>query len=152
MAARAKRTAGLRGLRALIVATLVILTAQGWFGDTANLFVVPANGVPPPAPSLSGFFSAVGSLKPPFVLVWHTWEGIVLVALAVAVFVLSFPWSRSKGVRIWSAVGLFFMLSAALGGYLFVMSGFAAGGTSAQMGGSFIGAYACYFMTLYYTK
>jgi hypothetical protein len=32
------------------------------------------------------------------------------------------------------------------------LSGFANGGNSAQMGGSFIAAYASYFMTLYYTK
>jgi hypothetical protein len=49
-------------------------------------------------------------------------------------------------------VGLLSVLSAALGGYLFVMSGFANGGNSAQMGGSFIAAYASHFMTLYYTK
>lgn len=61
-------------------------------------------------------------------------------------------WSKSRGVRVWSALGLLAMLSSALGGYLFVMSGFADGGASAQMGGSFIGAYACYFLTLYYTK
>jgi hypothetical protein len=44
------------------------------------------------------------------------------------------------------------MLSAALGGYFFVMSGFSDGGNSAQMGGSYIAAYACYFLTMCYTK
>jgi hypothetical protein len=44
------------------------------------------------------------------------------------------------------------MLSAAYGGLRFVMSGFADGGKSAEMGGSFILAYACYFLALYYTK
>ncbi len=152
MTVTTKRTAQVRGLRALIVLTLVILTAQGWFGDTVNIFIVPANGTTPPPPSLSGFLNAVGSLKQPFLLVWHTFEGVALVILAVAVLVLSLVWSRSRGVRVWSALGLFFMLSSAMGGYLFVMSGFSSGGVSAQMGGSFIGAYASYFLTLYYTK
>ena len=71
---------------------------------------------------------------------------------AVAVLVLSFSWSMSRGVRIWSVVGLLSMLSAALGGFLFLRSGFADGGSSAQMGGSFIGAFASYFLVLYYTK
>jgi hypothetical protein len=44
------------------------------------------------------------------------------------------------------------MLSAALGGYFFVMSGFSDGRNSAQMGGSYIAAYACYFLTMCYTK
>ena len=152
MTGKAQRAAHLVALRTLVVVTLVVLTAQGWFGDTVNIFIAPANGTPPPAPTLAGFVDAVASLQPPFFLVWHTIEGIVLALLAIAVFVLALARPSSIGVRSWSAVGLFFMLAAALGGYLFVMSGFAAGGTSAQMGGSFIGAYASYFMTLYCTK
>jgi len=44
------------------------------------------------------------------------------------------------------------VVSAIIGGVLFVLSGFSAGGNSAQMGGSFIGAYAFYFIELYYAK
>jgi hypothetical protein len=44
------------------------------------------------------------------------------------------------------------VLSAGYGGYQFVISGFGNGASSAQMGGSFIAAYASYSMTLYYTK
>lgn len=152
MSARSERPVQLRRLRALIIVTLLLLTAQGWFGETVNIFVVPPNGTARPAQSLSGFLHAVGSLSPPFLLVWHTIEGLVLVVLSVVVLALSFAWSRSWGVRIWSAVGLLSMLSAALGGYLFVMSGLSDGPSSAQMGGSFIGAYASYFMTFYYTR
>jgi hypothetical protein len=108
--------------------------------------------VTPPARSLSGFLGAVGSLHPPFILLWHTYEGIVLVALAGMVVALTLIWKSSRGVRIWSTLGLLSMLSAALGGYLFVMSGFTDGGNSAQMGGSYILTYACFFLTLYYTK
>ena len=152
MAVKVKRPPRMRGVRALIVATLVVLTAQGWFGDTANIFLMPANGVTPPAQSLSGFLGAIQSIQPPFVLVWHTFEGIALVILAIIVFVLSLLWSLSRGVRVWSGLGLLSMLSAALGGYRFVLSGFADGANSAAMGGSFILAYACFFLTLYYTK
>lgn len=152
MSVRVERTPGVRVVLALIVVTLGVLTAQGWFGDTANIFLMPSNGITPPAPSLSGFLGAIENPQPPFILVWHTFEGIVLVALAVAVFVLALLRSPTRGVRIWSALGLLAMLSAAWGGYRFVLSDFAAGGASAQMGGSFILTYACYFLTLYYTK
>jgi hypothetical protein len=44
------------------------------------------------------------------------------------------------------------IISAIIGGTLFVLSGFNNNGVSAQMGGSFIGAYAFFFIELYYTK
>ncbi|HEV7215944.1 MAG TPA: hypothetical protein VGP33_12580 [Chloroflexota bacterium] len=152
MAVKVLRPPHMRVVRSLIVATLVVLTAQGWFGDTANIFLMPANGVTPPAQTLSGFLGAVQSIKPPFILIWHTFEGIALVILAIAVFVTSLFLPSSRGVRIWSGLGLLAMLSAALGGYRFVLSGFADGANSAAMGGSYILAYACFFLTLYYTK
>ena len=72
--------------------------------------------------------------------------------LALVVAVLSFAWSGRRGVRAWSVIGLVSVLSAALGGYLFVRSGFSDGGSSAQMGGSFIASFASYFLVLYHTR
>jgi hypothetical protein len=51
------------------------------FVDAAVLAVTERLG----EPKLAGFFSAVASLSPPFLLVWHTYEGVVLVALSVSV-------------------------------------------------------------------
>jgi hypothetical protein len=48
--------------------------------------------------------------------------------------------------------GLISVTAAVAGGLLFVFSGFQNDGSSAQMGGSFIGAYASYFLALYFTK
>jgi hypothetical protein len=143
MSASAERSVKVRVLRALVVATLVILGVQGWFGDYVTIFITPANGIARPSPTLDGFVQELQKLPSPFFPAWHAIEGIVLVLLAVAVLVLSFTWSRSRGVR---------MLAAALGGYLFVNSGFGDGGSSAQMGGSFIGAFTSYFLVLYHTK
>jgi hypothetical protein len=147
-------TAKLRGtsrnFRIFLVVILVILTVQGWFGDYVNIFVAPATGTTPPQFSLGGFFGAVQSLG--FGLIWHTFEGIGLIALAAIAFALSFAWSRSRSVRIASGLGLLAIVSAAVGGFLFTMSGFSYGGGSAQMGGSFIGSYAMYFIALYYAK
>ena len=141
-----------RRFRVLLVVTLVILSVQGWFGDFVNIFVAPSTGVTPPAFSIAGFLGALESLPNSFFPLWHAFEGIFLVGLAVAVFALSFVWSKARAVRIASGLGLLAVISVAIGGFLFVMSGFSNGGNSAQMGGSFIGAYALYFVTLYYAK
>ena len=146
------RPARLRALRGLLVTTLVILAVQGWFGDFVTVFVSPANGITPPAITPSGLIHALQSLPTPFFPLWHAFEGLALVVLSITIAVLAFAWSRSRGVRAWAVVGLVAVLSAALGGFLFVKSGFADGGNSMQMGGSFIGAFAAYFLTLYYTK
>ena len=133
----------------LLVGMLALLTLQGWSGDTVNIFL-PASATTTPLSSFSGFFSTLesaGSLA-----VVHMSVGILLSVLAVAVFALSFVWSKSRGVRIASGVGLLMVISAAIGGFLFVMSGLSDGGNSAQMGGSFIGAYAFYFIALYYSR
>jgi hypothetical protein len=44
------------------------------------------------------------------------------------------------------------ILSAAYGGISFVFSGFQNNGDSMQMAGSFIGAYAAYFLVLYFNR
>ena len=60
--------------------------------------------------------------------------------------------NKPRNVQIPAFLGLGMVVSAIIGGVLFVLSGFSAGGSSAQMGGSFIGAYAFYFIELYYAK
>lgn len=139
-----------RWLRIAIVAILLVLTVQGWTGDAVNIFVAPASGVTPPSQDLGGFFGAVQSLGP--FLIWHAIEGIIVLAMAIALLVLAFRWSKDRGVRVCAILATFFVLAAAYGGYGFVLSGFQAGPSSATMGGSFIGSYAFYFMTLYYAK
>ena len=139
-----------RSFRILLVLVLVVMTIQGWFGDTVNIFVAPPNGIAPPAFTMTSFFQLVQSYG--FLLIYHSYEGIALFVLGLITAVLAFKWSPKRSVRICAIIGLFFQTSAAVGGYLFVLSGFSNGGNSAQMGGSFIGAYALYFMTLYYAK
>jgi hypothetical protein len=156
VAQQTRRVPRVRTLRAFIISAIVILSVQAWFGDTINIFIAPSHGIARPAATLGGFVSEVGRLRRPFFLEWHTWEGVVLLLLAVTITALASVRSRSahiaRGSRWWSVVGLLSVVSAGYGGYQFVMSGFANGPSSAQMGGSFIAAYASYFMALYYTK
>ena len=137
-------------LRILIVFTLIVLTVQGWFGDTVNIFFVPAAGVNSIPFSSSAVIQAIYNVG--FALVWHAFQGLFLAIFSFVLLFFSFSWSKKRSVRICGILGALMVLSAAIGGLLFVLSGFNNGGNSAQMGGSFIGAYAFYFIELYFTK
>lgn len=152
MSSTSVRSAKPRAFRALVIVTLVALAVHGWTGDTVTIFVIPPGPVSPPPRTPAGLLGVLQALPTPVFPIWHAFEGLALVLLALAVLVLAFAWSRSRGVRVWAVVGFLAMLSAAVGGYEFVRSGFADNGSSAQMGGSFIGAFASYFLVLYCTK
>lgn len=135
-------------LRQLIVVTLILLTIQGWFGDTVNIFLIPA--APPRVDqSFNGILQAIENIGPTLTI--HAFIGIALLGFSVVVLGLSLK-NKPRNVWIPAILGLVMVVSAIIGGVLFVLSGFSAGGTSAQMGGSFIGAYAFYFIELYYAK
>ena len=134
-------------LKIAIVAILIVLSMQGWSGDAANLFAVFPSG--PAAHSLNGFVQAISSAG--VFEIYHAAEGFLLLILSIVVLALSMR-SRPNSVRICAILGLLAVASAAAGGILFVLSGFQDNGNSAQMGGSFIAAYAFYFIELYYAK
>lgn len=135
-------------LRLLIVGTLIALTVQGWFGDTVNIFLIPT--MPSSVEqSANGLFQAITNIGP--VLIIHSFIGILILALSSIVLALSLR-TKPRNVQIPAILGLIMVISAAIGGVFFVLSGFSNGGNSAQMGGSYIGAYAFYFIELYYTK
>ena len=137
-----------RLLLRLIIAVLTILTAQGWTGDFVNLFALfPSGSV---GRTLSGFTQAListGRME-----ITHATMGTVLTALAITIFFIAFRHDASKGVSICAVVGFLAVISAAYGGISFILSGFQNNGSSAQMGGSFIGSYASYFLVLYFNK
>ena len=135
-------------LRLLIVATLILLTVQGWFGDTVNIFLIPTTP-PTVEQSASGLLQSITSIGP--VLVVHTFMGLAVLAFAIIVLAFSLR-SKPRNVQVPAILGLVMVISAIIGGIFFVLSGFSNGGNSAQMGGSFIGAYAFYFIELYYAR
>ena len=120
---------------------------QGWTGDFSNLFAAfPAHVTG----SVSGLFQGVFNAGA--IVAYHAMEGLVLVALSIAILALCFTASKSRNIRISAILGFGSILSAAIGGTLFVLSSFQNNANSAQMGGSFIGAYAFYFLVLYFAK
>ena len=96
------------------------------------MFLSPATGTARPPFSLTGFLQAAQSLG--FGLIWHSFQGTALVVLSIAALALSFKRSSSRGVRISAVLGTVSVFAAAIGGLLFVLSGFSNGGNSMQMG------------------
>jgi hypothetical protein len=139
---------GWHRLRLLIVATLVLLTVQGWFGDTVNLFAIPTSPVAVES-SASGVFQAIVNVGPTLLI--HAFIGLAILALGIVVLSFSLK-SKPRNIQIPAILGLVMVISAIIGGTLFVLSGFTNNGVSAQMGGSYIGAYAFYFIELYFSK
>jgi hypothetical protein len=84
-------------------------------------------------------------------LIIHAFLGLTILGFAGAVLAFSLK-AKPRNVQIPAILGLIMIISAIIGGTLFVLSGFSNNGGSAQMGGSFIGAYAFFFIELYYTK
>jgi len=146
--AGASETRSWRPLRLSAVVTLILMSLQAWTGDFVNVFLTSTFGTTV-GQSVGGFFQAVLSGGP--FLLWHEMEGFLVLLSAIGVLVVSLRYQR-RSVKIASGLGLFFIVVAGLGGYFFVLSGFSAGGSSMQMGGSFLGAYAMYFIALYYSK
>ncbi|MEM3676376.1 MAG: hypothetical protein QXV22_04905, partial [Thermoplasmataceae archaeon] len=120
-------------------------------GDVVNLFASYPN-VTPRNVSVGSYANLIISVKgigP--LLIWHEIEALIILILAAIILPLALK-RHIRSVSLCAALGLFFVLSAIVGGLLFVLSGFTANGSSAQMGGSFIGAYAMYFLLLYFSR
>jgi hypothetical protein len=137
-----------RNLRISVATILVLLSAQGWTGDFANLFSPYPAGAS--GASASGVLQALQ--RAGIAVLYHALGGALIVAAAAVILALSFRSSDSKWVRVFAVLGLAAVLSAAAAGALFLLSDHPSAAYSAQMGGSFIGAYAFYFLVLYSTK
>jgi hypothetical protein len=137
-----------RPLLVLVIHILLGLTAQAWLGDFVNLFAVFPNGkVRHTLDSFLRAIKAAGNME-----MAHAILGVLLLFFAIAILVVAFKVAVRKGARICAIIGLIAILSAEYGGIAFVFSDFKSNGNSMQMAGSFIGAYASYFLVLYFNK
>jgi succinate dehydrogenase/fumarate reductase cytochrome b subunit len=136
-----------RRLWMAVVAILVLLTVQGYTGGFIVLFALFPTAV---KLTISGFYQALSEAR--LLTVYHASEGLVLVLISILIVALAFRYHSNNGVRVSAVIGMAAVVSAAMGGILFVLSGFKNEGDSAQMAGSFIGAYASNFLVLYFLK
>ena len=149
MATADRTTDPLRGLKRMTVLNVILLSVQAWTGDTVNLYATfPQGGVG----GLGGAVSALESAGPGPLAAFHGVEGVAILLIALGIAGAAFAKRSPRGVKVARILALLFVASAAIGGYLFLFSGFGNNGNSAQMGGSFIGAYAMNFLVLYYSK
>jgi len=139
----------LRPLKLMTILNLILLSAQAWTGDAVNLFGAFPSGA---VNGFGQFFSSLLSAGPGPLALWHTVEGLLVFLLSIGIAVSAFRRTKSRNVRIVSLLALLFVASAAIGGYLFVFSGYLNNSNSGQMGSSFVGAYAMNFLVLYYSK
>jgi hypothetical protein len=136
-----------KALLVSVVITLVLLTVQGFTGDSINLFAVFPE---PVTDTFTGFYQAL--LQAGGLTAFHAIEGLAIVLGAISIVVSAFRQRTTKVVRAFAVFGTTAVISAAIGGILFVLSGFKNDPNSAQMGGSYISAYASYFLLLYFLK
>ncbi len=130
-----------------MVATLILLTVQGWFGDTVNLFAIPTTPVTVEA-SASGLLTAILNVGPTLII--HAFNGIVILALSLTVLALSQIEVEERPDSCDSRACHGNLCDHRRGPVrpLRLYQQWCL----SQMGGSFIGAYAFYFIELYYTK
>ena len=130
-----------------VIVTLVLLTVQGFTGDSINLFAVFPSQV---TGTFAGFLEALSQAGG--LTIFHAAEGLAILLASISAMVYSFRYRINTSARIFAIIGLTAVISAVTGGILFVASGFKNDPNSAQMGGSFISAYASYFLMLHFLK
>ncbi len=126
---------------------IVVLTVQGLTGNLVSLFAPSPSGSV--GQSFGGLTTAISSAG--VLTAFHASEGALLVTLSLAVLGLSYG-SKKTSLQVLSILAMAAVISTMVGGLLFALSGFQNKTDSAQMGVSFIGAYAFYLLELYFTK
>jgi hypothetical protein len=124
------------------LAVLAILTVQGFSGNWITLFLILPGGS---ANLGDAFIQAMAGLAS-----YHVYMGFAIGVFSILEVTLAFISRSSIYVRILAVLGLAITFSAALGGYLFVSSGYRDRWPLGQMMDSFIGAYVAYFLQLFF--
>lgn len=99
--------------------------------------------------SIDGVILAATATGPTLLI--HATVGLILLFLAIIVFAASVR-GKPRNIQVPATIGLLMVIFALAGGVMFVLSGFTNNGASAQMGLTYILAYASFFTELYYAK
>ncbi len=129
----------LRALWISTIAILVVLSVQAWSGNWIT-FLPGA-----PAQLSSGFLYAIAKLR-----VYHKMAGFATGGISILTLIFAFVHRSSIYVRIFAVLGFLMTVSAIIGGFLFFTSGFHDRLSLGQMADSFVGAYAAYFLQLFF--
>jgi hypothetical protein len=98
-----------------------------------------------PANLSQSFIDALAKLA-----IYHKVAGFVVGGISILVLIFAFIRRSSIYVRIFAVLGFIITLIAGIGGFLFVKSGFQDRWALGQMSDSFVGAYAAYFLQVFF--
>ncbi len=124
------------------LAILAVLSIQALSGNWITYFLILPGG---PANLGQSFIEAMAKLA-----TYHKILGFVTGGISILVLIFAFLHRSSIYVRIFTVLGFIITVSAGIGGYLFVKSGFQDRWALGQMADSFVGAYAAYFLQLFF--
>jgi hypothetical protein len=124
------------------LAILVVMSIQALSGNWITYFLILPGA---PANLSQSFIGALVTLA-----IYHKLMGFVIGGISILVLIFAFIRRSSIYVRIFAALGFIITVSAGIGGFLFVKSGFQDRFALGQMADSFVGAYAAYFLQLFF--
>src|SRR4030042_1472512 len=141
MSEKAQRTFSM-ALWISTLAILVVLSLQAFSGNWITFFLILPGA---PANLTQTFISALSQLA-----VYHIVAGFITGGISIIVLIFAFIHRSSIYVRTFAVLEFIITASAGMGGYLFVKSGFQDRWSLGQMSDSFVGAYAAYFLQLFF--
>jgi hypothetical protein len=124
------------------LAILVVMSIQALSGNWITYFLILPGA---PANLSQSFIGALVKLA-----IYHKLMGFVIGGISILVLIFAFIRRSSIYVRIFAVLGFIITVSAGIGGFLFVKSGFQDRFALGQMADSFVGAYAAYFLQLFF--
>jgi hypothetical protein len=124
------------------LAILVVMTIQALSGNWITFFLILPGG---PANLSQSFIGALVKLA-----IYHKLMGFVIGGISILILIFAFIRRSSIYVRIFAVLGFIITVSAGIGGFLFVKSGLQDRWALGQMADSFVGAYAAYFLQLFF--
>jgi len=131
-----------KGLWISTLAVLVLMSVQAWSGNWITFFLILPGG---PGDLSAQFTQAMAGFA-----VYHAIMGFIIGLGSIVVLIFAFISKSSIYVRIFVILGLILTASAAIGGILFQQSGYQDRWPLGQMADSFVGAYAAYFLQLFF--
>jgi hypothetical protein len=124
------------------LAILVVISVQAVSGNWITFFLILPGG---PANLSQSFIEALAKLA-----IYHKIVGFVIGGISILILIFAFIRRSSIYVRIFAVLGFIITVIAGIGGFLFVKSGLQDRWALGQMADSFVGAYAAYFLQLFF--
>lgn len=124
------------------IVLLLLLSLQALSGNWVTFFLILPGG---PTNISQSFIGALAKLA-----IYHKLMGFVMGGISILVLIFAFICRSSIYVRIFAVLGFIITISAGIGGFLFVKSGFQDRWALGQMADSFVGEYAAYFLQLFF--